>query len=333
MLGVALLAVASPALGLTWNVNPAGTGDAPTIQAAFDLAAPGDQIVLAPGTYVDSHTRTVQGHSTQQTTASTAFMSAGVNIVSSSGAEVTFIDGQDVRHGLLGTDLGSVTISGITFKNCAGNAGEGWGGGIMLHRSDPTVDHCVFVDSYGWAAGGVFVSQGANAIIRYNKFIRNSGGDLAGALELFQHGGVAYISSNTFVHNTTTRYGGAVMINASTAQLSNNIYAWNSADLSGGAVACLNWATVSGSCDLYWQNTASTDPDVYACSITIGQFGNLSADPLFCDAPGGAYTIRSDSPAAPDAVGSCGLRGACPVACGPVSITASSWGRIKAHYR
>jgi hypothetical protein len=330
---VTLLLSASPAAAVTWNVNPAGTGDAPTIQAAFDLAAPSDQIVLAPGTYIDSHTRTVQGHSQQQSTTSSAFMSAGVGITSSGGADVTFIDGQGVRHGLFGTDLGTVSISGITFQNCTRSGGEIWGGGLMFHRSAPTVEHCTFVDCSAWAAGGVFVSQGSNAVIRSNKFIRNFGGDLAGAVEIFQHSGVATISNNTFVANSTTRHGGAVLLNASTVHLLNNIYFGNSAGISGGAVACLNAATVTGSCDLYWQNTAPTSADVFACSIAIGQFGNMVADPLFCDVLAGVYTISSDSPAAPDAVGGCGLRGACPVACGPVSISASSWGSIKAHYR
>ena len=56
------LGVASPVEADVWNVNPQGTGDAPTIQAAYDLATAGDVIILAPGTYVDSHTRTINGY-------------------------------------------------------------------------------------------------------------------------------------------------------------------------------------------------------------------------------------------------------------------------------
>ena len=52
----------SGALAADWHVNPDGTGDVATIQAAFDAASPGDRIVLAPGIYQDTNTRPVLGY-------------------------------------------------------------------------------------------------------------------------------------------------------------------------------------------------------------------------------------------------------------------------------
>lgn len=43
--------VASEVHSRTWYVNAAGTGDAPTITAAADSAAPGDTILVGPGTH------------------------------------------------------------------------------------------------------------------------------------------------------------------------------------------------------------------------------------------------------------------------------------------
>ena len=64
-----------------------------------------------------------------------------------------------------------------------------------------------------------------------------------------------------------------------------------------------------------------------------GTNGNFSADPLFCDPDHGDFALQADSPCAPPGVTDCGQVGALPVGCGPVSVEAKSWGRIKAMYR
>jgi hypothetical protein len=51
----------------------------------------------------------------------------------------------------------------------------------------------------------------------------------------------------------------------------------------------------------------------------VGEDGNLSADPLYCDQAARDYTLDSASPCAPDANPDCGLIGAFEVGCGDVS--------------
>ena len=64
-----------------------------------------------------------------------------------------------------------------------------------------------------------------------------------------------------------------------------------------------------------------------------GVDGNISEDPLFCDAPNGDFTLRIDSPCAPAHSGGCGLIGVLPVGCGPTAVKSTTWGAIKAlHY-
>jgi len=53
------IATPSATLSRTWLVTPDGTGDAPTIQAAIDLASHGDTIELADGTFTGTGNRDV----------------------------------------------------------------------------------------------------------------------------------------------------------------------------------------------------------------------------------------------------------------------------------
>jgi hypothetical protein len=59
--------------------------------------------------------------------------------------------------------------------------------------------------------------------------------------------------------------------------------------------------------------------------------GDFYADPLFCDLD--EFEISPNSLCAPSSPTGCGLVGARNVGCGPVSITAMSWGQVKANYR
>jgi parallel beta-helix repeat protein len=59
---------------VTWYINEAGTGDAPNIETAMALAAPGDTILVGPGTY-ETHVR----------------MTDGVVLISEMGPEVTIL--------------------------------------------------------------------------------------------------------------------------------------------------------------------------------------------------------------------------------------------------
>ncbi|MGD8397052.1 MAG: hypothetical protein PVF43_16405, partial [Candidatus Eiseniibacteriota bacterium] len=64
-----------------------------------------------------------------------------------------------------------------------------------------------------------------------------------------------------------------------------------------------------------------------------GLNGNLALDPLFCDAPGGDFTLDESSPCAPAQAGDCGLIGAWEVGCGMVATRPRTWGGIKASFR
>ena len=81
------------------------------------------------------------------------------------------------------------------------------------------------------------------------------------------------------------------------------------------------------SCNDFWDNSSG-----HAEGVGINH-PSFIRDPLFCDSPAGDFTIQSDSPCAPPGVTGCGLVGALPVGCGPVSVEDWSWGQIKGAYR
>src|SRR5690349_18258046 len=88
--------------------------DAATIQQAIDAAAPGDTVLVSPGTYVENLT----------------FRGKAVRVVSEQGPAVTIIDGN--RAGSVVTfaaaESRSAVLEGFTVRNGANSFG---GGGVL----------------------------------------------------------------------------------------------------------------------------------------------------------------------------------------------------------
>jgi hypothetical protein len=278
-------------------------------------------------------------HSPQTTTA-IAFMSPGVSIRSSDGADVTTLDGEDLHHCLVGADLGVVEVDGVTFFDGRTGGSGGLvhvgGAGLIVFRSQLTVENCVFRSNLGPTfegdgASGLYIIRGTDSRVRFNLFVDNYGGDIGGGAGILEHTG-GLVENNTFVRNEAGDAGGAIEINSSHVTLNKNIFAFNNAGHSAGAILCLHSTVLTTSCNLFWENDAPIDDHVTSWCQFIGQNNNLIADPVFCDANADNFTISGNSPAAPNDPSGCGLRGAFPVGCGAVSVEAVSWGHIKGKY-
>ena len=123
-----VLGVASPSWAETRNVP----GDYPTIQEAIEAARDGDEVLVAPGTYVEN----------------IDFLGKAITVRSAGGPAVTVIDGSALT---LGPGQGSVVtfetnegpdsvIEGFTLTKGTGNSGPFFraGGGICSISSSPT---------------------------------------------------------------------------------------------------------------------------------------------------------------------------------------------------
>lgn len=143
----------------TWHVQPDGKGDARTIQAAMNLAKPGDDVLLSPGTY----SWTAQGAIGE----SMVQIRPGVSLRSSGGAASTILDAELRGRGVMCQATGDVVISGLTIRNGRVTRERfdiyplAAGGGILSDaNSHPTISGCVIreneVVGFDYMGAGVF---------------------------------------------------------------------------------------------------------------------------------------------------------------------------------
>ena len=132
------------AFATTWTVDDDGKADFDNIQAAVDAALDGDEIIVMPGTYTS--------------TADNVVLIDGKEIWlhSSKGAEVTIIDGEGVRYGILCLHLepSKTIIEGFTIANGYSDSG----GGMYNYYSSPTLTNCTFINNiaYAYHGGGMY---------------------------------------------------------------------------------------------------------------------------------------------------------------------------------
>ena len=156
--------------------------DYPTIQEAIDASSDGDEIVVAPGTYTSTHPAHVVD-----------LKGKAIDLRSSGGPNVTFIDGQSSKRGIacFREETNQTSITGFTVKNGFGanydyTQGEVpvsccSGGGMVCFQSSPVVSNCVFAHNNSESGGGIFCAINSSPIfsecvITNNNATVNGGG-------------------------------------------------------------------------------------------------------------------------------------------------------------
>lgn len=355
--------LSTTATAATIPVYADGTGTFATIQDAVNAASPGDEIVLAPGTYTGTGNIDVSV-STPDLTIRGDQGSALTTIVGSPSANAFFVSVSSGDFALTGLTIenaaralvcsyADLTVTDVTVLRAAE-----WGlvvqfapdaslinvtvrestRGIQFGACDNMLlDDCATVDNDYF---GLYMTISGIATI--DDFYCHGNGGLAPSAS-----GIGIrdidsvdISGSTICHN----YGGGFDSEVPCSMTQCTI-AFNG---DGAAVALLG----GGSIDRTIISSTQFGPALDAAGVAISDCniwdnsggnglgggidggGNVSADPMFCGTDGNDnYLLASSSPCAPDNSLSGLLVGAWPVGCGPVSTEATRWGELKAKYR
>ena len=303
--------VVSPVSGAIIHVP----GDQPTIQLGISAAAPGDTVLVACGRY--------QEHD--------LLLPSGICLRSETGQpECATIDAGQQGRVLRCIDASPQTrIEGFTITG--GSVNQDNGGGIHCLRSSPTILRCIFTGNLASAGGSAIYCDHSNPLIRECR--------ISGNLRSIDGGGLYCTNSSptvsdcVFSGNSALFWGGAVFCSVSSPHLVRCTLVGNAAHAEGGGIWCVYDShpiledTIIASCPdgegvfVYSNPGHQSVVSLTCCDVfgnvdgnyggviedPTGHDGNISADPLFCDAAAGDFHVASSSPCLPPN-NSCGVQ-------------------------
>ena len=181
---------------VTWEVP----GDSDTIQGAIDLAATGDTIEVAEGTYEENIDYLGKGVTIVATGDVASTVIDGTNVVDN-GSIVSFVSGE-------GTDA---VLDGFTITGGVGTGAFSVGGGIYCDASTPQILNCVITANTASEAGGAYFgdADGLDTIV---------------------------VEGCTFDSNCAGGSFGGVQFDDVTAELTDCVVRLNVAEFAGGGV-------------------------------------------------------------------------------------------------
>ncbi len=253
---VGALGVGCAAISLAYSITPDGLGDFPTLQAGIDAALAGDTLSLGDGTFVGAGNRDLD------------LGGKDLVIVGASGdAAAVILDAQGSSgdpHRAFVFHSGETSATVIESLTLTGGYTTSSGGAVLADTtSTPTLRRLVFHGNTAEVSGGALSAA--------------MGSDLT-------------LEACTFVENDAP-VGAAIMATDAVPSGTRVLIAGN---LTGEPVACAGTGDVSLSCSDVFGNAAGDWVGCLAGDDAIDD--NFSADPRFCDAGAGDYTLAANSP-------------------------------------
>jgi hypothetical protein len=213
----------------TIQVAKDGSGDYSTLQEAVAASSEGDRIEVGPGTYSEAE---VEEAGVQVT--------HSLEIVATSGPEVTIINGETVRRGFLFRGIQTSLVQGFSFLNCYHND---IGSGITVTEgAHLEVEDCSFEQNMaGYQGGAVHVRQSGSSLqIRDSQFTENTS-YIGGAGTSIQGGSLSF-ENCLFEKNVGTEIYGTLATNAAYLGVTGCTFIENS----GPSGTCVNYYEADG---------------------------------------------------------------------------------------
>ncbi|MHC4656787.1 MAG: right-handed parallel beta-helix repeat-containing protein [Planctomycetota bacterium] len=276
-------------------VDPNGSGDFVTVQAAINAANEGDEVVLAISTYTGAGNKDLN------------FGGKAITIRSNDPNDpnvvaATVIDCQGSyynRHGGFvfqsGEDANSI-LAGLTI--CNGFMENG--GGISCLSASPTIINCTISGNTAVIGSGMY-NDNSNPKLSNCTFIGNSASSGGG---MYSYNDSSPTLSNcTFSNNSATSGGGGMYSYDSSPTLTNCTFSGNSAN-SGGGIFC-RMSNIKIANSVLWHDTPQ---EIFLWSpnnnldITYSNiqghwpgYGNISRPPFFVDPNNNDYHLKSQA--------------------------------------
>lgn len=299
-----------------------------TIASGLAAAAWRDTVLVHCGTYLEQGLQVPSGVSLLGESGDPDC----VTLVSDGSASILIFD-----------DQANVTvIEGLTLTLQEGaTATVARGGGMYLRLSYPEVNRCVFRGLQADYGGAVYCTDSAGPSFQDCTFDDNAARAAGGAVNVVRNAEPLFLRC-LFVGNRSDGWGQVLnTAGGSPVDMYECTLADNAGAMSGGAelvswdrpwqydVNILMehiimqtrrafWSDETGQAATYCSDLYSEEGNLWTGSLAWyeGQFGNISADPLFCGAAGGElpYSLDAASPCAAGA-SACGQIGAFGVGC------------------
>ncbi len=262
--------------------------------------------------------------------------------------DCVFTDNYGRNGGGVAAKEGQFDILGCEF---IGNEALFHGGGLHGHAGSFDIQDCLFDENRAPAAAAIDMIYGCNVVAVNCRVENNIALESFWSVTVNLHGVVDARFENCSFSGNESHGNGEVIVTSKSSHGTLRSCTFHDNRIGSGTVILLGES--DGSVDnciiadngdargLYIDQVISlTCTDIHGngggdwvdgMELWLGQDGNISADPLFCDPENGDLTLHANSPCA-DAQAGCGLMGAWPVNCGLTATRDTNWSTLKLLY-